>query len=270
MKKLTIAFICIFVVLTMVNAQNSSARVENVRTQMTGKSLVVRYDIISPSSESYHHIDLVVVDNKGNAIYPDSVSGDFGPLIAVGKDKKIVWDIYREFDVVYGDFKPRVIIDAGDHRKHARGPEYAALSLLLPGLGDYFVTDARQLRIKPYYKTALTAGILGLSWAAYKNRMDVPAVIAPPGYYLSADAPPGEKYKYFPDGYLVEPASTEYWLFHKDAEIILGIGIASWLFDVIWVARKGVVNNRIYNSVKGHVGLIPVKEGLALSYSVQF
>lgn len=267
MKKPTIALISIFAGLTILQAQNSTTRVENVRTQMTGKSLVVWYDIVGPSSESYHNIDFVVVDNKGNAIYPDSVSGDFGPLIAAGRDKKIVWDIYREFDVVYGNFTPRIIIDAGAHRKHSRGPEYAALSMLLPGLGDYFVADAKQLKIKPYFKTAVTAGILGLSWAAYRERVDIPAVMAPPGWYLSAGS---IDYVYFPDGYMSKPASIDYWLFPKDAEIILGIGIASWLFDVIWVTRKGVVNNRIYNSVKGHVALLPAREGLMLHYSMQF
>jgi hypothetical protein len=270
MKKLTIAFICIFAGFVVIYAQHSTARVENLRTRMTGKSMIVRYDIVNSSFDSLHRIDFVVVDNKRNAIYPDSVSGDTGSLVSEGKDKKIVWDIYKEFDVVYGDFTPKLIIDAADNRKHSHGPEYAALSLLLPGLGDYFVADSKQLRIKPYYKTAFTAGILGLSWAAYRNRLAIPAVISPPGYYVSADAPPGERYKYFPDGYLVEPASTEYWLFWKDAEIILGIGIASWLFDVIWVARKGVVNNRIYHSVLDHLALIPAKQGLLLSYRIQF
>ncbi len=270
MKKLTITFICIFVGFTLTSAQNSTARVENIRTQMIDKSMVVRYDIISPSSVSYHQIDFVVVDNKGNAVYPDSVSGDTGPLVPAGKDKKIVWEIHKEFDVVYGDFTPRLVIDPGMQRKHSHGPEFAVLSLLMPGLGDYFVAEAKQLKIKPYYKTVLTAGILGLSWAACRNREEIPAVIAPPGWYISTDAPPGEKYKYFEDGYMVSPARTEYWLFQYDTEVILGIGIASWLFDVIWVARKGLVNNRIYTSVMEHVALIPREQGLMLSGRIQF
>lgn len=270
MKKLTIAFISIFFGFTLISAQNSIGRVENIRTQMIGKSMIVWYDINSPSSESYHQIDFVVIDNKGNAVYPDSVSGDTGPLVQAGKDKKIVWDIHKEFDVIYGDFTPRLVIDAGKQRKHSHGPEYALLSLLIPGLGDYFVADVKQMKIKPYYKTAFTVGVLGLTWATYENRKEIPALISPPGWYISADAPPGEKYKYFEDGYMIEPPSTEYWLFPYDAEIFLGIGIASWLFDAIWVARKGVINNRVYKSVNDHFALIPRKEGLMLSYRIQF
>ena len=56
----------------------------------------------------------------------------------------------------------------------------------------------------------------------------------------------------------------------NDSEIILGMGIASWLFDVIWVARKGAVNNRIYNNVLGHMSVLPVHEGFMLSYRIQF
>jgi hypothetical protein len=270
MRRLTIIFICILAGCTWMSAQKNTARIENIRTKMTGKSLVVRYDIIGSSNESYHHVGFVVVDNMGNAIQPDSVSGDVGHGIPTGNDKTITWDIHKEFDVVYGSFSPRLTLDAGNTRKQAHGPEYAALSLLLPGLGDYFVADAKNLKIKPYYKTAVTAGLLGLSWAAMKNRVEIPAVIAPPGYYFSVDAPPGEKYKYFEDGYLVEPASTVYWLFPKDAEFILGIGIASWLFDVIWVARKGVINNRIYNSVLENTSLVPIRQGMMLSYKLQF
>ena len=38
--------------------------------------------------------------------------------------------------------------------------------------------------------------------------------------------------------------STDYWLFPYDSEIFLGIGIAVWVTDIVWVARKGVQNNK--------------------------
>jgi len=253
----------------MLGAQVPNPWIENVRTNYKDNRLEIRYDIIGSRHGTPHRIDLVVVDNMGNIVYPDSVSGDIGPEVMPGSDKLIIWDIYKEFDVVYGDFTPTLTIDAVDNRKRMRGPEYAALSLLLPGLGDYFVADADEMKLKPCYKTAFTFGILGLSWLAIKNRDEIPPVMAPPGYYISTDAPPGEKFLYIDHYWMKEPASTDYWIFPYDAEIILGIGIASWLFDVIWVARKGLQNNKIRNNVLKHMSLIPSGQGLMLSYRIQ-
>jgi hypothetical protein len=267
MKIRTISFICIISAYPFLNAQNTTARIENIRTEMTGKSMVIKYDIANTSAETYHRIDLAVIDNKGNAIYPDSVSGDRGPLVPGGMDKMIVWELYKEFDIVYGNFTPRLSIDAADTRKGMQGPEYALLSLLLPGLGDYFVADSKQMKLKPYYKTAITAGFLGLSLASYLNREVIPPVMNPPGWYYTMQSPDPV---YIDHEWVWQIERTDYWFFQYDAEVLLGIGIASWLFDVIWVARQGVVNNRVFHSIKNHMALIPANKGLMLSYSFQF
>lgn len=249
-------------------AQDSGARIENIRTTMTKNALVVTYDLVN--TERTHHVAFVVVDDRGNAIHPDSVYGEVGAGISAGKSKSITWEIYKEFDVVHGNFTPRLILDPSEGRKHSGGPAFAGLSLLLPGLGDYFVADPRKMQIKPYYKTAFTAGVLGLSWAAKRKRQEIPPVMAPPGYYLSADAPEGEDYIYIDHEWMKEPGYTDYWLFPYDAEIILGIGVASWLFDVIWVARKGAVNNRVHRQVLDHLSIVPVREGAMLRLSYRF
>ena len=123
------------------------------------------------------------------------------------------------------------------------------------------------MKIKPYYKTAFTAGMLGLSWAALRNRHEIPPVMNPPGWYYTMHSPDPI---YIDHEWLYEVARTDYWLFPYDAEILLGIGIGSWLFDVIWVARKGVENNKIRNSVLEHVSLVPAHRGLLLCYRKQF
>jgi len=252
-----------------VSEQETKAQISNVRTEMTSRSLVVMYDLMEGLDTSLHRVDFTVVDNRGNAVHPDSVYGDLGPGILAGSDRKIVWEIYKEYDVVHGSFRPVLSLDPETSRKHTRGPEYASLSLLMPGLGDYFVADPKDLKIKPWQKTLFTAGVLGLSWAAWQNRQEIPPVMMPPGYYISADAPPGalDPYIYIDHEWMAEPARTEYWLFPHDAEIILGIGVASWLFDAIWVARRGVVNNRVHRDILDHMALVPCRRGLMLSYS---
>jgi hypothetical protein len=153
-----------------------------------------------------------------------------------------------------------------------RGPEYAMLSLLVPGLGDYFVADPANLRVKPYMKTVTTLGILGLSWLALEKREEVPPLMAPPGWYLSADAPDGEDYMYIDHEWMQKPGYTDYFLFEYDAEIIFGIGMITWVADVIWGLRKGVVNQRVMKSIKGDFSLAPVAlgQGARLTYRLAF
>jgi hypothetical protein len=272
MKRTACIVLSILACTCLARAQGSGSRIENVRTQMIDKALVIRYDLVSPEPHALHEVSLTVVDNRGNAVHPDSVYGDIGKEVPAGPDRMITWEIYKEFDVVYGSFIPVLTLDPGSGRKHDGGPEYAALSLLLPGLGDYFVADPGKMTIRPWQKTAFTAGVLGLSWLAMKKRVEIPAVVMPPGwyyYFTSPDAPVAEL-AYIDHEWVSEPARTDYWLFNHDAEIIFGIGIASWLFDAIWVTRKGVVNNRVRNSVLNNTSLIPARDGFYLSFTYKF
>lgn len=262
----------IMVCLLSAAAQSGGSGIENIRTEMTEKALVVRYDLMAEDSGSAHEIVFTVVDNRGNAIYPDSVYGDLGKGILAGRDKMITWEIHKEFDVVYGGFTPILTIDPGTVRSHDRGPEYAALSLLMPGLGDYFVADPDEMVIKPWHKTVFTAGVLGISWLAMEKRIEIPEVTMPPGWYYYFPSPDAQvaELTYIDHEWVKEPARTEYWLFDHDAEIILGIGIASWIFDVIWATRKGAVNNRVHRTIRENASLVPVREGIYLSYTFKF
>jgi hypothetical protein len=272
MKRAAVVAILLFDCFLQTRAQAEEAKIVNIRTEMTERALVIRYHLASPDPKSLHEVFLTVVDNRGNAVRPDSVYGDLGTSVAAGPDKTITWEIYKEFDVVYGNFTPVLTLDPASGRKHAGGPEYAALSLLVPGLGDYFVADPKNLVIKPWQKTAFTAGMLGLSWLALNKRVEVPAVVMPPGWYYYYPTPDASYVEqiYIDHEWVSEPARTEYWLFNHDAEIIFGIGIASWLFDAIWVTRKGVVNNRVRRSVFHQTSLIPARGGFYLTYTITF
>ena len=267
MRKFPNILILLFAFSPVVLSQKSVARIENIRINMTDNYLEVKYDISGSTKGTVHQVDFAVVDNAGNIVTPDSISGDVGPYVIAGNDKQIVWKLNKEFDVIYGNFTPRLSIDVDNTRNHMRGPEYAFLSLLLPGLGDYFVADSKQLKFEPYYKTAVTAGFLGLSLAAHIKREEIPPLMNPPGWYYTMQSPDPV---YIDHEWLLEIAKTDYWLFQYDAEILLGIGLATWLFDVIWVARRGVENNKIYNSVLEHVALVPVSNGLLFSCLIQF
>jgi len=245
------------------HAQGKNHLIRNVRTTMTGRDVEIRYDLAGPRDGSPHTVDLAVVDNRRNVVYPDSVTGDLGAGIMPGEGKLITWEIYKEYDAVNGDFTPRLILDAGVTRNKGRGPEYAALSLLIPGLGDYFVADVKEMKIKPWYKTAFTAAFLGMSWAAFRNRDVIPPVMNPPGWYYTMHSPDPV---YIDHEWLQVIEKTDYWLFPHDAEVFLGVGAAAWLLDVVWVARKGALNNRVRKGIPGQVSILPARQGFMLCY----
>lgn len=270
MKKLPCILLCIFVSFSSLYSQNPKGRVENIRSEMSDNHLEIRFDITESREGTLHQIGLIIVDNMGNIVNPDSIYGDVGSGVEAGKDKMIIWEVYKEYDVIHGDFITKVICDAQKNSKHMGGPEFALLSLLVPGAGDYFVADWKESKLKPYYKTAFTVGTLGLSVATYMNRVIIPAEMAPPGYYISDDAPPGETYIYIDEPFVKTPERTDYWLFPYDAEVFLGIGVASWLIDVFWVTKKGIQNNRVRTEVLDHLSLVPYRQGMMLSFSLTF
>ena len=254
--------------------QKKSPRIENVRLDFVDHHVEILYDITGSGLGNLHTVDFYVVDNVGNLVFPDSVSGDIGAGIVPGRYKKIIWDIYREFDVVYGDFKPHLILDGKESYGIKGGPGYAALSIAVPGLGDYFVADPANMRIKPYYKTALSYGFLVLALKAGLEREHIPPVMGEPGWYWFT-YPVGDGhyawvYLYRKDEWVKEVGRTEYWLFRYDAEVFLGIGFSAMLFDVIWVAREGVKNNRLRNEFLEKLSFNPAPGGLQLTFRLTF
>jgi hypothetical protein len=253
--------------------QKNSPKIENIRLDFVDHHVEISYDITGSELGNLHTIDFYVIDNVGNLVFPDSLSGDIGEGIAPGRSKKIVWDIYREFDVVYGDFEPHLILDGKENYGIKRGPVFAALSLAVPGLGDYFVADPAEMRIKPCYKTALSYGFMALAATAYLKRETIPPVMGEPGWYWFSYPVGDGHYAWvlmYKDVWIKEVGRTEYWLFRYDAEVFLGIGLSAMLFDVIWVARQGVKNNHLRNEFLGKISLNPAPGGLQLTFRHTF
>ena len=95
MRKLPGIILCIIIDCTLICAQDLPARIENIQTEITGKTMVVRYDITKSSPGRSHQVDFVVIDNHRNAIYPDSIFGDVGTAVTAGMDKQETWEISK-------------------------------------------------------------------------------------------------------------------------------------------------------------------------------
>jgi hypothetical protein len=220
-------FILILLISVRSYSQESKARIENVTfeaVEMEGTKVLVYYDILHASPIERFEIEVAFVDDEDFYYYPQTTTGDFGPGIKGGRDKRIVWDIFQDVDQV-GRIK--AIINISSITEEPGGAAYALLSVPVPGLGDVYVTNTKTAAIKPYYKTILAYGLAGYGifqkFQSNKFYDD---------YNTSND----------PDDFdnLYDKANSANHQFY----IFTGAGAAVWLSDVVWVAAKGIANSR--------------------------
>lgn len=255
---------------SVVLSQKQKPWIENIEMAFVSNSFEIEYDIAGSDLSRVHQIDLYVIDNVGKVVFPDSLRGDIGKDIPPGKNKKIIWDIYKEYDIVFGNFDPRIVLDGSGKYGIKGGPSNAFLSVLVPGLGDYFVADYQKMKIKPYYKTVFTCSFMALGVAAHLNRNHIPPVMGEPGYYWEPITLSDGKrlwVEVYRENWIKEPGYTEYWLFRYDTELFLGIGLAAWILDVIWVTREGIKNKKVREKIFDNLSLVPSRQGMALSYT---
>lgn len=85
-----------FFIINNLNAQR--VKVENVRFELEGGKVVIYFDLKGEHGEKYDiSIFLLNDDDPGYRHEPEFVSGDIGEVEYFGIDKKIIWDIDKEF-----------------------------------------------------------------------------------------------------------------------------------------------------------------------------
>jgi hypothetical protein len=158
------------------------------------------------------------------------------------------------------------------NEKYKGGPENALLSLLVPGLGDYFVKDHREMLIKPYIKTAATLGLIGLGILASNKRHQEPMMSVK--YKTERyDSNNDGKINYEDATHIIEVpivigTETKNWLFSNDAELFFIAGTILWIADVVWVLGQGSENEKYKQLSKYNLGIKSNNgfTGFSLSY----
>lgn len=128
---------------------------EDVEFTTTEEFVIVSYDLVNcPSSWSYDiRVEAELIDKRGNikTIVAKTTDGD-KKKVKCGKNKTIRWRVFEDEDELEGDLSITVrIIDShyfGSSTASAKksnsdlaGPEAALYSLLLPGWGDFLVSN---------------------------------------------------------------------------------------------------------------------------------
>ncbi len=227
MKRLILFFLLIFVQ-TLIIAQNSEVR--NVNLDIKNNKVYISYDLIGDDVNN-NNVELFFIDDRYNVKVPKKLDGDFGENINPGINKTIEWDVFKDDISIAQKLQPKIIVNG----IKKGGTKNVFLSMLLPGLGDYFVQDHRKMILKPYLRTASTLGLITMGIIAKEKRYEEEVWGWVTNPYNRNIEP---KWSYL--GY-----ETNYWLFENDTEFLLAAGITLWITDIIWVYAKGLENEKL-------------------------
>ncbi len=209
--------------LTIVNAQKPKYTINNVSLDAHRYKLLVTYDLIGINTQAPVEVTLFFHDRSYRFLRPISVTPARDEKIIPGLSRQISWDVSKDMKMLTAELTPMLIPGDPADYKFGAGPAAALLSVAVPGLGNYFVTDTREQTIKPWMKTIAVGGLLTLGSVAMRDRYRNDP-------YLTND------------GGIWKMGEWNYKYFKNDAEYLITAGILVWLADVVQVTIKGHQN----------------------------
>jgi len=252
----------------------SLAVAKNIDISVDQNKAIIHFDIKSRKPGSVHQVDLKFLDEDYRLVMPALLSGDIGSNISGEENRKIEWDITNDVQLLGSNVTPVLFVD-GTSKQYSNtgGPRNALLSVLLPGLGDYFVADRRLMTFKPYMRTVSSLGLIALGFWAGEQR-----------YYAEGDyqtfvrlsrVPNDHGYGYHYEETLYEKyveGDLQYQFFKGDKEVFISLGVAIWAADIVWVLAKGSNNVKFLNAniKKSDFNLGYVPGGAVLQFSYTF
>jgi hypothetical protein len=208
----------------LIFAQHQTYIISDIKLNIRFDTLSVDFFLGGKHASLPTKARLYFFDHDLHVYKPENVSPDTLFLFQPGKHHQINWKINEKAWKKDKMLSPLVVIGNPSSHHFGMGPEAALLSLLVPGLGDYFVEDTRYQRIKPYMRTAAVAAFLSAGIFASNQRYQTEP-------------------SYTDNGNIWKTGEVKYKFFRNDAELLIGTGVAIWLSDIIWVAIRGT-NNR--------------------------
>jgi hypothetical protein len=231
----------------------TNAEINDVDFYLEDNYVVVNYTIIGAQPKEHMTIELRFITEDNKLIIPQNITGDVGTNLFGDGKKTIRWDIVKDQILLSGNLK--AIVNIASTKILYGGPSNALLSVVVPGLGGYFV---EKNKIRSIATTISTLGLLGYG-ISQKKLSDK--------YYsdYNESTEPSE----IED--LYNKANSAHHRYYISTRIAAGI----WIFDIIWVTIKGFQNLKesksFYDAFDSNgLNLIYVNNGLQLKYSISF
>jgi hypothetical protein len=228
----------------------ATARITDVNFRLENNRIMVEYSLINASPGDQFTVELQFITETNQVIQPKSVSGDIGKNIQPGMGKTIRWDYVSDKLEFSGNLK--AVVTASPSFTRSGGPANAMLSIMVPGLGDFFVHNSK---VRPL---ATGIGTLGLFTFA-----------------LISKAQSDKYYADYLEGKDVNNLITYYDRAnhaHHRSYVASRVALAVWASDVIWVTWKGSQNVKEHRAKLqgGSVTLNYGNDGWQVGYRITF
>ncbi len=214
-----------FILLLIVGKSGHSQTIENVDFVVSNNKIIVTYELVNCLKNEVYDVRLKFVSEKTNYV-PVNIKGDLLRLNQ-GRNKKIEWDVLADGVQITESIQAIVEISARHSTKVIGGPSNALLSVLVPGLGDYFVDTQKDSKIPFYYITVTTYGLLYLGF-----NQKVESDQSYEDYHKATTQVEMD---------LAYDAANEA---HKSFILYTSLAATVWLGDIAWVTYKGFKNKK--------------------------
>jgi len=231
----------------------TKAQITDVDFHLEDRYIVVNYNLTGTLPKEQLTIDLKFLTENSETITPRTVTGDAGTKEFGAGMKTILWDVVADQVELSGSLKASVTITSS--KILYSGPSNALLSVLIPGLGGYFVGNSKARAV---LTTMSVAGLMGYG-IFQKIKADQ--------YYVDYNS--SKVTAEIPELYTIaNDANHKYFLATR---IAAGI----WALDIIYVAIKGGSNRKAaesaYSSFSGgRFSINYACSGLQIGYYVTF
>lgn len=220
MKIKTTRAYLIFLIIIFSPNSNSQQIVDVDFTVTKNDKIIVSYDLINCPDDELYDIKLKVNGSINNSFDAFTLTGDINK-IKEGANKKIEWNVKKDLPELIGRFQVIVEIVRTYSTKITMGPSHAFKSMLLPGLGDFYIGESN----RGILTTTLFIGSVYLAFGSYASLKE-----SKNNYYSSISEDEIDKY------YKMAKSDLFY------TQLLLGVATAIWLEDVIYVTIKGIKN----------------------------
>ncbi len=220
-----ILFLLLGLEATLTTAQQTRCRAAELQLSARFDTLHLHFELSGQGCDKAARPQLYFHDQDFQIYKPANQITDSLRSFGGGNDMLISWKINPSSWKTDKQLQPFVVTGPAKDHYFGMGTEAALLSLMLPGLGDYFTGSTARQRIRPWMRTMGVAAFLSA------------------GIYAS-----GQRYRTEPryfDGRMWSSGEVVNKFFRNDAEILIGAGVALWLGDVIWVAIRGNQNRQL-------------------------
>jgi hypothetical protein len=212
-------YLLIFLFFNGIGIYAKEIRIEQVDFNYVMKKIVVNYNIVNFKPTERFQLKLFFITEFNDTIFPVSLTGDLNKIKG-GTDKTITWDFFQD-NAKINNVNIKAVVEIAYISDEPGGPSNALLSLLVPGLGDRYVSNPRKSIIKPYFVTILAYGFIG---AGIFNGIE-------------------KSYYDYDKNHAVVPANIQNFNNKSEQEalylyIYTGIGAAIWGTDIVYVLLK--------------------------------